>query len=71
MSDLRAHVRDVRCLEAARRKGYARCCLETLASMTAANRLYRSFGFRPLPQPMGQTGHFSCDTWYVLDFQGE
>jgi putative acetyltransferase len=56
-----------RCLDAARALGYATCYLETLARMDAARKLYAKFGFRTLCAPMGETGHFSCDTFYALD----
>jgi putative acetyltransferase len=56
-----------RCLAAARSFGYATCYLETLARMDAARKLYARFGFRPLCAPMGNTGHFSCDSFYALD----
>jgi len=54
-----------RCLEAAREMGYQRCYLETLRSMTAARRLYERTGFVAVDKPMGETGHFGCDAWYV------
>jgi putative acetyltransferase len=56
-----------RCLGAARSFGYACCYLETLARMDAARKLYARFGFRPLCAPMGNTGHFGCDSYYALD----
>ncbi|MGZ3408384.1 MAG: GNAT family N-acetyltransferase [Polyangia bacterium] len=56
-----------RCLVAARSFGYATCYLETLARMDAARKLYARFGFAPLCAPMGNTGHFSCDSYYALD----
>ena len=55
------------CLTAARSFGYATCYLETLARMDAARKLYARFGFRPLGAPLGNTGHFSCDSFYALD----
>jgi putative acetyltransferase len=55
------------CLDAARRFGYTRCYLETLRSMHAAQRLYERVGFIRIPEPLGQTGHFSCDSFYVKD----
>jgi putative acetyltransferase len=54
-------------LETARRLGYTRCYLETLRSMAAANKLYKLFGFQPCEKPMGDTGHFGCDAWYIKD----
>jgi putative acetyltransferase len=54
------------CLTSARRLGYARCYIESLASMKGAARLYERAGFRPTPAPLGGTGH-TCDRFYVLD----
>ena len=54
-----------RCLAVAKEKGYARCYLETLEHMDQAKRLYEKTGFKKLGKPMGATGHFGCDAWYV------
>ncbi len=56
-----------RCLEAARAFGFRRCYLETLTGMDAAQALYLRSGFVPRSAPMGGTGHFSCDRFYLLD----
>ena len=42
---------------------YKTMYLETLSSMTQAISLYRRHDFEFLPEPIGNTGHFSCDTW--------
>ena len=52
-------------LAEARAAGYTTCYLETLRSMQAARKLYAKFGFEPIPGPMGNTGHFSCDAYYA------
>ena len=57
----------VLCLDAARAAGFRQCYLETLKGMTDAQALYRKSGFHPIPKPMGGTGHFSCDTFYLMD----
>ena len=54
------------CLEAARFEGFRKCYLETLTGMDDAQRLYAKTGFEPIPGPMGNTGHFSCNTFYLL-----
>lgn len=54
-----------RCLCAAKDAGYKRCYLETLKSMSQANKLYIKNGFELLSGPMGKTGHFGCDVWYI------
>lgn len=56
-----------RCLAAARELGYRQVYLETLAGMAQARKLYEAFGFRPLPTPLGNTGHHGCNSWYLLD----
>ncbi|GLQ96095.1 GNAT family N-acetyltransferase [Dyella mobilis] len=55
------------CLDAARELGFKRCYLETLTGMDAAQALYRRHGFATLSAPMGGTGHFSCDRFYLLE----
>jgi len=55
------------CLAQARAMGFRRCYLETLTGMGAAMRLYEKAGFRRLCGPLGRTGHFGCDTHYVLE----
>jgi putative acetyltransferase len=56
-----------RCLDAARAAGFRRCYLETLTGMDAAQRLYERSGFTRIPAPMGATGHFSCDRFFIRD----
>ncbi|MHB8678118.1 MAG: GNAT family N-acetyltransferase [Rudaea sp.] len=56
-----------RCLYAARELGYRRCYLETLTGMDAAQRLYEKHGFARIPAALGNTGHFSCNRFYLLD----
>jgi putative acetyltransferase len=55
------------CLDTARRFDFKRCYLETLTGMDAAQALYRKHGFTTLDTPMGGTGHFSCDRFYILE----
>ncbi len=55
------------CLDAARKLGYRRCYLETLTGMDAAQRLYERHGFARIPAALGNTGHFSCNRFYLLD----
>ena len=56
-----------RCLDVARQLGYRRMYLETRQTMHDARRLYERNGFAPVVKPMGHTGHFGCDAWYVRD----
>jgi len=56
-----------RCLDAARAHGFKRCYLETLTGMDGAQSLYQRSGFTPLCEPMGGTGHFSCDRFFIRE----
>lgn len=57
------------CLAHATRAGFARMYLETLAAMNQARELYERSGFRRLSEPMGATGHFGCNSFYVKDLR--
>ena len=52
-------------LSSAKKSSYKKCYLETLKSMVQANQLYQKSGFIPLDKPLGNTGHFGCDAWYL------
>ena len=58
-----------RCLDAARSLGYRRCYIETLTGMDAAQALYLKSGFTPLCAPLGSTGHFACDRYFIRPLQ--
>ena len=53
------------CLQAARALGYARCYLETLTGMDAAQKLYARHDFEPLCSALGSTGHFGCNRFFI------
>ena len=54
-------------MDEARNRGYKACYLETLERMSRANALYLQSGFEPLGEPLGETGHCTCDRWYLLE----
>lgn len=53
------------CLDTAKKLGYKKCYLETVDRMVEANALYQKMGFQALSNNMGDTGHCSCDAFYV------
>jgi putative acetyltransferase len=57
------------CLKAAKDLGYKFCYLETLSNMKSASILYEKYGFEKLSNPMGNTGHFGCNKWYLKQIQ--
>lgn len=54
------------CLQAAKAKGYRFCYLETFNTMNKAMKLYEKAGFKKIDGPLGNTGHFACDRFYLL-----
>lgn len=55
------------CIEGARREKFERMYLETLTNMDRARTLYEKNGFVRLERPMGSTGHYGCNAFYVRD----
>jgi putative acetyltransferase len=53
------------CLREARREGFEFCYIETFNTMRAAIDLYRKNGFEQIDGPIGSTGHFACDLFYL------
>lgn len=58
-----------RCLDQAREMDYRSIYLESMPELRQALVVYERFGFRYLDGPMGNTGHFGCDRWMLLEFQ--
>lgn len=54
-----------RCLDAARAAGFLRCYIETLTGMDGAQKLYERSGFHRIDSPLGGTGHFSCNRFFL------
>lgn len=55
------------CLRTAKEYDYRYVYLETVAEMVNALPLYEKLGFRYLPGPLGNTGHFSMDIWMLKE----
>lgn len=54
-------------IEKARELGYKQLYLESMPELGKAISLYERSGFRFIPGPMGNSGHFGCDIWMVKD----
>ena len=54
-------------IESAKRLGYSQLYLESLPELGKAIGLYEKTGFRFIPAPMGNSGHFGCDIWMIKD----
>ncbi len=57
------------CIAKARDFGFEHMYLETLTGMDAAKKLYRRSGFEPIRQPLGRTGHYGCDSYFIRKLQ--
>jgi putative acetyltransferase len=54
-------------IESAKKLGYSQLYLESLPELGKAIGLYEKSGFRFIPAPMGNSGHFGCDIWMIKD----
>lgn len=55
------------CLAKAREYGFEKCYLETMPYMKDAQKLYKKTGFQYIEARMGDTGHYSCPVWMLLE----
>jgi putative acetyltransferase len=55
------------CLEKAKYFEFKNCYLETMPYMKAAQKLYKKYGFTDLKEPVGNTGHYSCNVWMIKE----
>jgi putative acetyltransferase len=55
------------CLNKAREYGFEKCYLETMPYMEDAQKLYKKTGFQYIEARMGDTGHYSCPVFMLLE----
>ena len=56
-----------RSIEAAAQLGYKQVYLESFPQLATAVSMYEKAGFRLLPAPMGNSGHYNTTLWMLLD----
>ena len=56
-----------KCLRSARVMGYKQCYLESASQLNRAIHMYEKNGFKPLDEPLYNSGHFSCGVWMIKD----
>ncbi|MFN0256972.1 GNAT family N-acetyltransferase [Pedobacter ureilyticus] len=54
-------------IESARNMGYKQVYLESFPELATAVGMYEKAGFRKLDGPMGNSGHYACTVWMILD----
>ena len=56
-----------KCIDFARSHNYKNIYLETMPELALAIKLYQKTGFKMLNGPLGQSGHFGCGIWMILN----
>jgi putative acetyltransferase len=54
-------------LQKAKAFGFEKVYLETLPELEQALRVYEKIGFHYLNGPLGESGHFACSKWMLID----
>ncbi|NTS42032.1 GNAT family N-acetyltransferase [Flavisolibacter sp. BT320] len=57
------------CIRFAKETGFENIYIETMPELGQAMKTYEKFGFQYLDGPMGETGHFGCDRWMLLQLK--
>jgi putative acetyltransferase len=55
------------CFDSARELGFRQMYLETFPELGKAVGMYEKAGFRYLPHPVGNSGHFACNIWMLKE----
>jgi putative acetyltransferase len=55
-----------KCINSARQLGYSKLYLETLPELRKAVGMYERAGFKHIQKRMGDSGHYSCHIWMLL-----
>ena len=55
------------CIDSAREMAYEKLYLESMPHFSKAVRIYEKLGFRKLTEPMGNSGHTTCNIWMLLN----
>ena len=58
-----------KCMDFARANSFKNIYLETMPELSLAIKLYQKAGFKMLDGPMGQSGHFGCGIWMLLNLE--
>jgi len=56
-------------LKSAKLFGYKQLYIESLPELRKAISLYERAGFRSIPGPLGNSGHFGCNIWMIKDLR--
>ena len=56
-----------KCIDTAREFGFTQMYLESLPELKKALGMYLKTGFRYLDKPLGNSGHYACNIWMVMD----
>jgi putative acetyltransferase len=57
----------IQCIQSAKAMRYKKLYLESMPQFAAAVSMYEKYGFRNLGNPLGNSGHTSCNIWMVKD----
>jgi putative acetyltransferase len=56
-----------RSFNSAKKFGYKKLYLESLPELGKAISLYERTGFKNIPGPLGNSGHFGCNIWMIKE----
>lgn len=56
-----------KCIESAKELKYKKLYLETLPELSKAVSMYERAGFKHIPKRLGESGHYSCYIWMLME----